>query len=543
VRVAIYARYSSDNQRDASIADQLRVCREFAARQCWTIVAEFTDHAVSGATLLRAGFQAMMRDALNARFDVVLAEALDRFSRDQEDTAGLFKRLTFAGVNIVTLAEGDITHLHVGLKGTMNALFLKDLADKTRRGLRGRVELGKSGGGLCYGYKVARTTDRIASTGDREIVPDEADVIRRIFSDYAAGMSPKALAKRLNAERRPGPGGSPWNPSTIHGNPARGTGILNNEIYIGRLVWNRLRYVKDPDTGKRVSRPNPASELVTTSVPELRIVDDELWGQVKARQADMRRVASSGDPKRFNQARRPKYLFSGLTKCAECGGGYVMYWRDRLACFGARSRGTCTNRLTISRQELEERVLVALRDKLMRRDLFEDFCREYVRELNRLRMEHRAGLSRARTELATVEREIRKLVQAIKDGVSALSIKDELLSLEARKVELQSRLNAPEMPELLHPRMADVYREKVGSLCSALQSEESRVGAVDAIRALIETILLEPAGDQLKITLKGDLAGMLSAARDSKRSPETGDLFVQIKLVAGGGFEPPTFGL
>jgi DNA invertase Pin-like site-specific DNA recombinase len=67
-----------------------------------------------------------MRDALNGRFDVVLAEALDRFSRDQEDTAGLFKRLTFAGVNIVTLAEGDITHMHVGLKGTMNALFLND---------------------------------------------------------------------------------------------------------------------------------------------------------------------------------------------------------------------------------------------------------------------------------------------------------------------------------------------------------------------------------------------------------------------------------
>jgi site-specific DNA recombinase len=256
---------------------------------------------------------------------------------------------------------------------------------------------------------------------------------------------------------------------------------------------------------------------------------------VKARQAKMRRVTSNGDPKQFNRARRPKYLFSGLTKCAECGGGYVMYWRDRFACFGARSRGTCTNRLTISRQEVEERVLGALRERLMRRDLFEDFCREYVRELNRLRMEHRAGLSSARTDLARVEREIRKLVQAIKDGVSALSIKDELLSLEARRAELQSRLNAPEMPELLHPTMADVYREKDGSLCSALENEESRTGAVEAIRALIETILLEPAGDELKITLKGDLAGMLNAARDSKRSPETGDLLLQIKLVAGAG--------
>src|SRR5699024_4654323 len=121
MRVGIYARYSSDNQRDASIADQLRLCREFAARQEWTVVEQFTDHAISGATLLRSGFQALMRDALKKRFDVVLAEALDRFSRDQEDTAGLFKRLTFGGVNIVTLAEGDITHLHVDLKGTMNA--------------------------------------------------------------------------------------------------------------------------------------------------------------------------------------------------------------------------------------------------------------------------------------------------------------------------------------------------------------------------------------------------------------------------------------
>jgi hypothetical protein len=425
----------------------------------------------------------------------------------------------------------------------MNALFLKDLADKTRRGLRGRVELGKSGGGLCYGYRVRRATHDGVATGEREIVPAEAEVIRRIFRDYAAGLSPKALAKRLNAERCPGPGGTPWNPSTIHGNPARGSGILNNELYVGRLVWNRLRYVKNPDTGKRVSRANPPSAWVTTAVPELRIVDDELWNQVKARQVEMRRVASNGDPKRFNQARRPKYLFSGLTKCVECGGGYVMYWRDRLACFGARSRGTCTNRLTISRQEVEERVLVALRDKLMRRDLFEDFCREYVRELNRCRLEHRAGLSSARSELAAVEREIRKLVQAIKDGVSALSIKDVLLSLEARKAELQSCLDAPEMPELLHPRMADVYREKVGNLCLALESEERRTGAREAIRALVEAILLEPDGERLKITLKGDLAGMLSAARDTKTSPDTGDLMVQMKLVAGGGFEPPTFGL
>jgi site-specific DNA recombinase len=113
----------------------------------------------------------------------------------------------------------------------MNPLFLKDLADKTRRGLRGLVELGRSGGGLCYGYKVRRAPHERAARGEREIVPAEAEVVRRIFRDYSAGMSPKSLAKRLNAERCHGPGGSPWNPSTIQGNPGRGTGILNNELY------------------------------------------------------------------------------------------------------------------------------------------------------------------------------------------------------------------------------------------------------------------------------------------------------------------------
>ena len=148
------------HQRAASRRRTSAQGMEFAARQGWMVVQEFTDHAISGATLLRAGFQALMRDALNRRFDVVLAESLDRFSRDQEDTAGLFKRLTFAGVNIVTLAEGDITHLHIGFKGTMNALFLKDLAEKTHRGLRGRVEARKAGG-FAASSRQSRTTLRV----------------------------------------------------------------------------------------------------------------------------------------------------------------------------------------------------------------------------------------------------------------------------------------------------------------------------------------------------------------------------------------------
>jgi DNA invertase Pin-like site-specific DNA recombinase len=130
IRVALYARYSSDNQRDASIEDQLRQCRERAEREGWTVVETYSDRAISGASMIRSGIQALLADAQGGRFDMVLSEALDRISRDQEDVAGVFKRLRFAGVGIVTLSEGEISELHVGLKGTMNALFLKDLALK-----------------------------------------------------------------------------------------------------------------------------------------------------------------------------------------------------------------------------------------------------------------------------------------------------------------------------------------------------------------------------------------------------------------------------
>lgn len=157
--VALYARYSSDNQRDASIEDQLRICRERAEREGWKIVDSYCDRSISGASLIRPGIQALMADAQESRFDIVVSESLDRISRDQEDIAGIYKRFTFVGVRIVTLSEGDINELHIGLKGTMGALYLKDLADKTRRGLRGRIEDGKSGGGNSYGYLIGQRAE------------------------------------------------------------------------------------------------------------------------------------------------------------------------------------------------------------------------------------------------------------------------------------------------------------------------------------------------------------------------------------------------
>jgi len=176
--------------------------------------------------------------------------------------------------------------------------------------------------------------------GERGIEPTEAAIVLRIFTDYAGGISPQAIAKRLNGESVSGPGGRPWGPSTIHGHAKRGTGILNNESYVGRMVWNRLRYVKDPGTGRRVSRLNPPEHLVVTEVPDLRIVPDALWQKVKARQQLMGAtvVGSARGTKGLCNANRPLYLFSRLMKCGVCGRSYVN--NNHRGAAGATSAGS-----------------------------------------------------------------------------------------------------------------------------------------------------------------------------------------------------------
>ncbi|AFW02935.1 putative DNA recombinase [Gluconobacter oxydans H24] len=539
MKVALYARYSSDNQRDASIEDQLRACRGYADTQGWTIIDSYSDRAISGASLIRPGIQELITDANAGRFQILLTEAMDRLSRDQEDIAGLFKRMSFAGVKIVTLSEGEINHLHIGLTGTMNALYLRELANKTRRGLRGRVELGKSGGGLCYGYDVVRQRDSHgeAICGERTINDDQAQIIRRIFRDYADGKSPKFIALSLNAEGHRGPLSGAWSPSTINGNRERGTGILNNELYIGRLVWNRLRYIKDPSTGKRVSRLNPESEWVLQDVPDLRIIEQGLWDAVKARQSkttwSQKSRGTGVHP--LNALQRPTHLLTGLIKCGCCGGGFSMISQHHLGCSTARNKGTCENRLTIRRDVLEKSVLNGLRTQMMDPTLFREFCEEFTREVNRLRMEKGADLVALKSELPKIERELDKAVQAILDGFASPALKTRMEELEARKAEIETRLvDAPSPPPLLHPNMAELYRQKIASLHDSLQNEVSRTQRVEAIRSLITRIRLIPEGAELAIFLEGDLAAMLGFATNRKNAMRHRDAGVLEKFLVQG---------
>jgi site-specific DNA recombinase len=557
-RVAIYARYSSDLQSQASIEDQIRVCEERTKSSGGKLFQSYTDHAVSGASLMRPGIQMLMQDAAAGKFDEVCAEALDRISRDQEDIAAVYKRLTFAGIKIVTLSEGEITQLHIGLKGTMNAIFLSDLADKTRRGLRGRVEKGRSGGGKCFGYDVVAGDER----GQRAINDADAALVRRIFEEYASGKSPKAIAAKLNQEKIAGPSGKGWGQSTINGNRQRGTGILNNELYVGRLIWNRLRYMKDPQSGRRVSKLNPEKEWITRDVPELRIVDESLWQKAKGRQGKLDKLA-----KPFWAKQRPRNLLSGLIKCGECGGGYSAISQTHLGCSNARNKGTCSNRMGMHKKKLEEDVLGALNEHLMDADLCKLFCDEYTKQMNKLRREHDSALDHYKQEFEKVKKHLSQLVDAIAEGAPVAPIKDKMHVLEARRIELQELLkDVEEAPPMLHPSIAHRYHEQVSKLIETLNLPEHRAEAVEVVRSLIEKIVLTPdeSENRLMSDLHGNLAGILSLSAETKSRTQLTDSAIdahkstlgleqkcknapegvsQVKLVAGVGFEPTTFRL
>ena len=285
-------------------------------------------------------------------------------------------------------------------------------------------------------------------------------------------------------------------------------------------------------------------------VPELRIIDQDLWDAVKARQ-DSTEGSKFGEANKGHVDRRvPRYILSGLMKCGICGGGFMHLNSQRVGCATARNKGTCDNLTTMRRDVLEATVLDGLQHELMNPKLVEVFCAEYAKHQNRVTSARQASLASDKAALAKTEREIDRLVQAILDGdLKGQQVKDKMAQLEARKAELEAKLadQTEETPVLLHPKMAGLYRRQIENLRETLADTANRRRAVEALRVLIDEILLVPVADGdktvLSVNLRGDLAGILALAADTKKPPQRDGLSESVAMVAGAGFEPATFRL
>ena len=553
---ATYARYSSDAQRAASIDDQERNCDAVAERNGWTVEHRYRDRAISGTVADRPEYRRMLEDAEAGRFQALLIDDLSRLARDQVECERTIRRLEYWGIRIVAVSDGydsanpaGTRKVHRAVKNMMNELYLDDLREKTHRGLTGQALKGHNAGGRTYGYRHVpiedpTRTDRLGRplvvAVRREIDPEQAEVVRRIWRWFAEGKSPMWIASELNRQGVPAPRSGSWCRTAIYGDRRSGVGILNNPLYLGKYIWNRSKWVKDPDTGRRRRIERPQSEWVINDMPELRIIDEDLARRVEARleetrhQSRARKRAGKG-----TGGRRPKYLFSGLLKCGVCGANYVMANNVTYACAGRRDRGghVCDNDLHVRRDVVEARLLEHIKHDLLSDEALAVFKRETTRLLGERKRARRDDAPRRRIE--ALEREIENMVAAIRQGAWSQALQDALLAAEAERDRLRAAVSDEsytDLPDLL-PQLADTWRNLVEKLEESLATDIP--AAREALKGLVgDTIRLYPTeAGILEAELGMNLEGMirLSAGQTADRVSKT--------MVAGAGFEPTTFGL
>ena len=540
-KAVIYARFSTDLQNERSIEDQITLCRDYASRQGINVTRVYEDKARSGGSIMgRDGLLQLLDQAKERPFDIVIVEALDRLSRDMEDLAGIHKRLSFLGIEIRALHEGVVNTVLVGLRGLVGQLYREDNAHKVRRGLAGRVGQGLNAGGKAYGYIPAA-----GEKGKRVIVEAEARIVKRIFEEYVEGRTPREIAHDLNNENVLPPRGRLWNASTINGNLQRGTGIIQNELYAGRLVWNKVRMIKDPDTGKRLSRPNARSEWQTTEVPDLRIVPQALFDAAQNR----KKVRGQTLP---NRQRRPRHVLSGLLRCGSCGAGMSTSGRDksrriRIRCSAATESGTCRDAKTFYLATVESAVLSGLEAEMRHPSVIAEYVRTYHEERKRLAAKSNAKRAHLELRIGEINREVDRLVDAIAKGhgdPAVLGPRSSRLDEERRKIAEDLSVE-PAVSDVisLHPAVLARYEQQLLQLQDALAKGMSAGDSepAEAIRDLIETVTVfrdpsRPGGVTVEI------AGRLTALLGEPVFPHN-VRGVWGKVVAREGLEPPTPGL
>ena len=458
----IYARYSTERQSESSIADQIRECMLYAHRQGWEVAGpHYTDEGISGASFgNRPGAKALEQFALAGQCNVILVTDLTRLSRSSGDLSKFIDRMRFRKVRIIGVQDGydslsRTARMQAGLSGIMSEEFRAMIADRTRSALSVRAEAGQATGGRAYGYR-----------------DGEAEIVREVFKRFADGESLKAIASDLNKRNVPAPGADwkrtsrarhgRWLVSALHS-------LLQNERYVGRLIWNRSQWHKNPDTGKRIRTERPQSEWIVQEVPAL--IDEDTWTEAQ------RRFTPGG-----KAGGASRYLLSGLLECAICGSKFIVYGgsQHRYVCgtYHAGGPHACSNHWSVPRMIAEEKILAPVLNDL----LSPDAIVAALKEMRTVVRESRPGPD---PQVAELERLVREGVLSPEVAAPALA--------EARRRSQPSTVTSLPSEKL--------WRETVASMREVLQGDDV-VAARETLREILGRIPLHPADGQLVAKLQ-----------------------------------------
>jgi len=462
MKAAIYARYSSENQSEKSIDDQVRVCKRYCSEHELTVSDEqiYVDEAISGSLVNRPGLQALDKAAENKEFEAVVVDDLSRLSRSNHQMLTLVLKFNYYQVKLVSVSDGIVTDdenskLGIQMRGLINELYLDDLGKKTMRGLEGQKLRGFSAGENVYGYCSKPVGElRLNKRGQakyegkvHKINPEEAEVIRRIFNEFINGNSIHKIATKLNEDKIPTKkhmnGG--WNISTV----AR---ILKGEKYIGTWDWRKYKNVRDPMTGKKKVVRRSAKDLVPIFREDLIIINKEIWEKAQKRWQELKGTwPVSKKKKTFYQQRSyvhtsPNHLFSGLMKCKTCGGAIVLIsgkGTGYYGCYNAR-RKTCTNTLAIPRKRVEEIIINELKDKILTAGNLEYVYKNVERLAAEGFNEVPDLVKKKRAQYGKLQQEIQNYLNFIKVGNLSKAVSEALTEAEKRNEELTAEIGSLE---------------------------------------------------------------------------------------------------
>ncbi len=515
MRAAIYARYSSENQSEKSIDDQIRVCKNYIEEHGMTISDEhiYVDEAISGSLINRPGLQALEKGMENKELDAVVVDDLSRLSRSNHQMLTLVLKFDYHQVKLVSVSDGIVTgdensKLGIHIRGFINELYLDDLRKKTMRGLEGQKLRGFSTGEHVYGYRTEPVGElKINKKGQakyegmvHKIKSEEADVVRRIYKEFSEGRSACKITKKLNQDKIPTKKGysGGWNTSTV-------SRILKNEKYMGLWIWRKWKNVRDPMTGRIKKVVRPKEEQMPIFKKNLAIVDKETWERAQKRWRELkgawpvRKNRQEGKVKQRSYVYgSPSHLLSGLMRCHSCGGPIVLISGKGSGYYGCYNskRKTCENKLSVPRRRIEKTIISELKERILIRQNVEYVYKKLERLVAKGLNEVPELTRKKKQQYEKLMSEIRNYLNFVKIGNFSKAVSEALKETERKSDDLKEEIKSLEFQKenAFQSPPIEWIDHRLEHLHETLS--KNTVSSALALKGILGTIQLEPISDE-----------------------------------------------
>lgn len=531
VRVAIYARVSSEEQREGQTIDsQIAELERFAAAQGWGIADIYKDEGWSGAVLARPELDKLRDDATKKLFDIVLLNDVDRMARDVSHLGVIKRDLERKGIEVrfrkLPAEQSPTANLMVNILGSFAEFEREMIIDRTRRGRRHKVEVRQQflGSLSPYGYRYVTKDLSAGRDGYLEILSEQASAVRQMFQWVdKEGLSAHKVVRRLNELGvRPSKGGRSWGKSSV-------LRILRCETYAGVWHYNKYECYAPAAGGRREYRRSakyklrrrPREEWIQVQLPDqLRLIDRRQWERV---QAQLTRNLSFSE-----RNSKHVYLLRGLVECGGCRARYV--GDPNHGRFYYRCHRRCRKYPAVREELLDQAVWEAVEEVILNPEIVVGQIEKREREVVAKATLSESEIKEVEQGMAKVDEEERRVLEAYRIGVLTPAILGRELeqlkvrrsALVRRQADLNTRSSQPSLP-VIRRTVNDYCREVAGRLGALTGAERQRF-----LQLLIETVVFK--GNEVTIR------GVIRPRRvQTEQAAEVGESQVQVGNSATDG--------